>query len=674
MNTGHAKEILLNPEQKKAVDTTEGPLLIIAGAGAGKTKTITERIIALMASGVPGESILGITFTNKAAKEMRERVLARLGASTQHNFESPNYAMVQRVPLLTTFHALGVKILRDHAEIFKLPRQFCIFDKADGKRAVKAAMEKLGIDPKAHDPASFLHRISREKGEGRTLKAYKDLAKTKDYTEGIMLRVWEGYEEVLMREKGLDFDDLLLKTLVLFETHPEILRMYQERWKYIHVDEYQDTNRVQYLITKHLAAGHNNLCVVGDIDQNIYSWRGADIRNILNFEKDYPSASVVLLEENYRSTEVILGAANDIIIKNKHRREKRLFTQKNGGEKIKVYPAVDENDEASYIASTCFNLIRQGIEPKEIAVLFRANFQSRVIEDAFIKHGITYDIVGTRYFERKEVKDTLSYIRASLTGGEGDIKRIINVPTRGIGAQTEDKIVQSHVMDHLAEQDVTKAAQDCKKELEEKLDGTTKQKAEKFLSLMFEIKAVAKTKKPSELVRFVIEKSGLEEMYMSGKDEDEDKLGNIRELVTIATKYDLLEPEEGLLALLEEAALATDQDVLDRKEGVKLMTIHASKGLEFDTVFITGLEGDLFPHRRSSESRITPEEAEEERRLFYVALTRARHKLWLTHASLRTIYGERRVNIPSEFIYDINADRIEDIRNNVGIKSIFIDF
>lgn len=680
---GHQAEVLLNPEQKRAVETTEGPLLIIAGAGAGKTKTITERIISLMHTGVPGHAILGITFTNKAAREMRERVEGRLmaGHGTTAGFYGGN------VPLLTTFHALGVKILREHAPLFNLPRQFTIFDKADGKRAIKSALERLGIDPKAHDPAGFLHRISKEKGEGRTLNEYKNLAKTKDYTEGIMLQVWGAYEDILQKEKGVDFDDLLLKTLVLFDKHPEILKVYQEKWKYVHVDEYQDTNRVQYLITKHLAASHNNLCVVGDIDQNIYSWRGADIRNILNFEKDYPSAKVVILEENYRSTEIILGAANDVIIKNKHRREKNLYTKKSGGEKIQIFGGVDENDEASYIASTCFNLIRNGTEPKEIAVLFRANFQSRVIEDAFIKHDITYDIVGTRYFERKEVKDTLSYIRAALIGGEGDVRRIINVPARGIGAQTEEKILAADLLNFLEASkkegdpgfdifstDCENAAGDCKKMIDEKLDGTIRQKAEAFFKIMFEIKAAAKVKKPSDFVKFVIERTGIESMYESGKEEDEDKLGNVKELVTIATKYDLLEPEEGILSLLEEAALATDQDVLDRKEGVKLMTIHASKGLEFDTVFVTGLEGDLFPHKRSTQSKISPEEAEEERRLFYVALTRARHKLWLTHASLRTIYGERRVNIPSEFIYDINDERVEHVRNNVGIKSIFIDF
>ncbi len=661
MNTGLVQ---LNSEQQKAVKATEGPLLIIAGAGAGKTKTVTERIISLIEGGVGGQHIIGITFTNKAAKEMRERVQGRLKFGV--------------LPLLTTFHALGVKILRNHAEVFNLPRHFSIFDKADCKRAIKSSMERIGVDPKANDPGVIMHRIGKEKSEGRTLAQFKEIAKSKDYSESIALRVWEAYEDCLKREKALDFDDLLLKTLVLFERRPDILKLYQDQWKYIHVDEYQDTNRVQYLITKHLAAAHRNLCVVGDVDQNIYSWRGADIRNILNFEKDYPEATVVLLEENYRSTQIILGAANDVIKKNKHRRDKNLFTKKDGGDKINVYGAVDENDEADYIASTCFNLIREGIEPKQIAVLFRANFQSRVIEDAFIKHGITYDIFGTRYFERKEVKDTLSYIRAALLGGEGDVRRIINVPARGIGTQTEEKIIESGIIAAFEKENIEECLALTKQIIEEKLTGGPKQKAETFFGMLLNIKLALAQKKPSDALKYVLDITGLQTMYEQGKDEDEDKLGNIRELVTIATKYDLLEGGEGILGLLEEAALASDLDIMDRKEGVKLMTIHGSKGLEFDTVFITGLEADLFPHRRTFQTNITPEEGEEERRLFYVALTRAEQKLWLTHSSLRTIYGERRVNIPSEFIFDIEEDRLKFIRDERGrtsnIKSIFIDF
>ncbi len=647
----------LNSKQSEAVLKTEGPLLILAGAGAGKTKTLTERILHIISKkteGVTGNNILAITFTNKAAKEMRERVFKNM---YERNIDGA-------VPFISTFHALGVHILRQHSQIFGLPRHFSIFDSSDSKRAIKNAMEKVGLNPKEYDPGNIMYRISKEKGEGRNLLFFKQHAKTNDFTESITVQVWEKYEEILNKEKSLDFDDLLLKTAELLEHHPKILESYQEMWRYIHIDEYQDTNKVQYLIAKKLGSKYRNICVVGDIDQNIYSWRGADIRNILNFEKDYPNAEIVLLEENYRSTEIILGAANDIIKKNVHRREKNLFTSKKGGDKIKIFGAADENDEAEFIASTCFDLIRQGIDPQEIAVLYRANYQSRVLEDACIRHGLPYDMLGVRYFERKEIKDALSYIRASLNeDGESDVKRIINVPGRGIGKQGEEKIIMS---EYLTQNGTETNLSTLPKPLQEK--------ARVFKKLLKTIREILMAEKPSAAIKKIIDITGLEAMYESGKNEDEDKLENLRELVTVATKYDELPQEEAILKMLEEAALASDQDNIDRKKGIKLMTVHASKGLEFECVFVTGLESDLFPHKRSFEDSLTAEQAEEERRLFYVAITRAKQKLWFTHCSFRTIFGQQRINTPSEFIFDIEEDRIEHLRNNVGIKSIFIDF
>ncbi len=429
MDQKQAHLIGLNEKQREAALTTRGPLLILAGAGAGKTKTITHRILNLIHDGVTPSNILAITFTNKAAKEMKERVEKAISEDKELNRP---VSILER-PFMSTFHSLGVHILKDNAAKLGLPKHFSIYDRGDSKRAVKEATTEAGYDPKQFEANRILGTISREKGNGFTASRYEE-EKGGDYITDVTAKIWHGYERILKEEKALDFDDLLLKTMLLLESDKEVLERYQETWKYIHIDEYQDTNEVQYRIAKKLAEKYKNIAVVGDIDQTIYSWRGANIKNILNFEKDYPDAKVILLEENYRSTQTILTAANQIISKNVHRKDKNLFTRNIEGEKITFFQGYDEADEANFISGKARELIQSGVRANEIAVLYRANFQSRVIEESFLLKNIPYQLLGTRFFERKEVKDVLSYLRAALNPeSNADIKRIINSPARGIG-------------------------------------------------------------------------------------------------------------------------------------------------------------------------------------------------------------------------------------------------
>ncbi len=612
----------LNEKQREAVLTTEGPLLILAGAGAGKTKTVTHRILNIIKKGVSPKHILAITFTNKAAKEMRERTLSLLKKSGEDGFENP---------FISTFHSLGVAIIKEQGHLLGLPRHFAIFDRGDSKSAIKQAMEERGIDPKQFDPAKMLSAISKEKGNGVFYEEFS--LRDKGYSETIVGNIWESYEAILQKEKALDFDDLLLKTLELLRKE-EVRAYYNSLWRYIHIDEYQDTNRVQYEIAKILAKEHKNIAVVGDIDQSIYSWRGADFKNILRFEKDYPDTKLILLEENYRSTQNILAVANAIIAKNTLRKDKNLFTKNAEGDLLSLYVSTDEKDEAFHIAKTAQMLISQGANPEEIAVLYRANFQSRVLEEAFLTLGISYDLIGTKFFERKEIKDAIAYLRLALNPELlSDFKRVLVAPAKGIGKVTLLKILSTE---------------------EEFLDKKIKEKLLPLRTLLSEIKNRVETKAPSDTIKHIIQASGLESMYKTGKDEDLEKLENLKELVTIATAYDVYEPQEGIEKFLEHVSLSSDQDELDqKKEGVKLMTVHAAKGLEFDYVCITGLEAGLFPHERmGAESNLESEE--EERRLFYVAVTRARKKIYLSYASTRMIFGSRNITIPSEFLLDID--------------------
>jgi DNA helicase-2/ATP-dependent DNA helicase PcrA len=622
----------LNERQHEASLHKDGPLMILAGAGAGKTKTITSRIAELVKSGVAPEAILAITFTNKAAKEMRERVISILSSDPELN----RPVSMRERPFVSTFHSLGVHILKENAHFLGLTRNFTIFDRDDSKRAVKAGIVHNGLDPKQFEPGKILSIISREKGNGMTFQTFKDNA-GRDYMKSIVANVWEHYENRLKKEKALDFDDLLLKTMLLLRDNEAVRERYQKTWQYVHIDEYQDTNEVQYRIARLLSDSHRNICVVGDIDQMIYSWRGADIENILNFENDYPDAKIVVLEQNYRSTKTILGAANNIIKKNKNRREKNMFTENAEGEKVSLYTAYDENDEARYIARTAQELFEKGIKPENIAVLYRTNFQSRAIEEAFLTYGISYELIGTRFFERKEVKDILSFIRFALNPESlSDLTRIVNVPPRGIGKVTLLKIIEGK---------------------EHELAGKAGESVATFRRFIARLQAEIGSKKPSEVVKFILKESGIEAYQMKEGDEGLERIQNIKELVTIALKYDAMPQGEGIEKMLEETALASDQDEVDEKKpAVKLMTIHASKGLEFDYVFVTGLEDGLFPSKRDGEVK----DEEEERRLMYVAVTRAGKKVFLSCASVRTIFGEKRLGIPSEFITDIGEELFEE--------------
>ena len=637
----------LNPQQKEAVLHKDGPLLIIAGAGTGKTKTLTHRIIHLIKNGVDPKSILAITFTNKAAKEMEERVKLMLQDDPTFKFDSSGFG----IPFMSTFHSLGIYILKESGKHIDIPRHFTILDKSGSLSVFKSIIKSQDIDPKQFQPERIQWAISRQKGDLITAEEYADKAGNQ-YFPKILSSIWLEYEKELAKQKSLDFDDLILKPVLLLKKNKELRSYYQNKWHYVHIDEYQDTNASQYELTKMLVGSKKNICAVGDGDQCIYSWRGADFKNILNFEKDYSGTKLVTLEQNYRSTQTILAAANDIIKKNKIRKDKKLFTKNTAGEKISIFEAIDEGDEAIFVAKKSSELIEDKIQPKDIAVLYRANFQSRALEEAFLSLNIPYQVLGVKFFDRKEIKDVLSFIRAGLNPENmHDLKRVVNTPPRGIGKVTLAKMFAGE---------------------EDSLTPAMKERVYDFKNLLCSIKEVALTKKTSELIKFILKQTGLEEYYKKDTDDDKERLENMRELVTLAAKYDVFTPEEGVEMLLENAALATDQDSLEKKHNaVKLMTVHASKGLEFKYVFITGLEEDLFPHKKMGEANITDGQEEEERRLFYVALTRAKQKLFLSYASFRTIFGSKQINTPSKFFADID-DAFLDLEERKEITTNYL--
>lgn len=641
----------LNPSQKRAVLTTDGPVLIVAGAGAGKTKTVVHRICYTISKGTAPENILAVTFTNKAAKEMRERVLHLLT-------EVPAITRGSGTPFVSTFHALGVFLLRKFGAHNGTVKRFTILDDGDTNALIKEAMAHFGIDPKMHDPRTIKNTISRS---ANAMLDPEQLSSSSNPNHRITGQVWRRYKAQKREQKVLDFDDLLLETVTLLEQNKEAQAWCRATWKYITIDEYQDTNEVQYRIASALAAEHKNICVVGDSDQSIYSWRGANIKNILEFEKDYPDAATILLEENYRSTKTVIAVANEVINKNTYRTPKQLFTNNDEGDKISVYAAYDENDEANFIVERCIEQIDSGVPAEEIAVLFRTNFQSRVLEEAFLSHSIPYQMLGVRFFERKEIKDVLSYIRAAVNPDSMmDIKRTINTPARGIGKVTLAKLFAAHSI-----------AEAINGEGPDPLTGKALLSVQKFFTLLENIRDFIESHSVSESIRYIITESGMLSAYSEDL-EGQERLENLEELVTLAVRYDTLDTENAIEKLLEDATLMSDQDNLEAAKGVKLMTIHASKGLEFNTVFVTGLEFGLFPHER--DQKLTGSDAEEERRLMYVALTRARKKLFLTYASIRTIFGMRDVRLPSEFLIDIPDEFIlrEDRAGESGFKTIYL--
>lgn len=628
---------ILNPEQRKAILATEGPLLVLAGAGAGKTRVIAHRILEIVRKGVAPEQILAITFTNKAAAEMRERVTELLRTS----LGTPT-----TVPFVSTFHSLGLTIIKENRAALGLKRTPAIYDRNDSLREIKRAMKTLGIED--IEPRAVLGAISRQKGDGIGLAQFREQAS--DFGARRTLALWEKYEAALREDHAFDFDDLLLRSVELLRTNVAVREHYQGRWRYVHIDEYQDTNVVQALLTELLLSSEKNLCVVGDADQTIYGWRGARIRNILTFEKTFPGAQCVVLEENYRSTQTILAAANEVISKNSERLEKNLFTKNPEGAPISLYIAFDETDEAAFVTRTIGEAIRGGAQPKDFAVLYRANFQSRAIEEQLLHANIPYQVLGTRFFERKEVKDALSLLRAALYETPADIERVSNVPPRGIGKVTLMKV--------LLKQD-------------EQLRGVIAGKVAAFRTMLARVAKEARELPASRALEYAIRESGLEQMLKEDKLEGGERLLNLKELIVLAARHDHLPPGESVEAFLEAAALASDQDSLEeKKNSVRLMTVHAAKGLEFKTVFITGLEDGLFPMARDGEGE---DSREEERRLMYVALTRAQKKVYLSYASYRTVFGQKNATLFSPFLQDIPGELIHNEAPERLTRTIYLD-
>lgn len=626
----------LNNAQQEAVLTTDGPLLVLAGAGAGKTRVITERIAQIIKGGAHPEQILAITFTNKAAAEMRERVAARLGVAPH----SGAGRVPHGVPFVSTFHSLGLAMLKEHGTLLGYKRRPTIYDRSDSLREIKRALKELGAEEL--EARTALGIASRHKGEGTSADAFAQSASNP--FERTVAAAWQRYERALKADNAVDFDDLLVRAVELLEKFPEVRKAYQTRWQYLHIDEYQDTNFIQARLADLLVGEAKNICAVGDIDQTIYSWRGAQIVNLLKFEERYPGAKVVILEQNYRSTKAILAAANQIISKNIYRREKNLYTDNHDGAPLSLYIAFDETDEAGFIARIITEQLAAGRRPKDFAVLYRANFQSRAIEEQLLAAGIAYQVLGTRFFERKEVKDALSYVRAALGQTPADIARAAQNPARGIGKVTLLKMLSGQ---------------------------PAGAKADAFAALLNKIARAAEQMPPSHLMRFVIAESGMERAYQADKLEGAERLENLRELVSLAARYDALPVGEGLDQFLESAALASDQDELkDEQDAVRLMTVHAAKGLEFPVVFITGLEEGLFPYERQSDEA---RDQEEERRLMYVAVTRAREKVYLTYASYRTVFGSKNATLPSQFLSDIPGELLENEGPERLGKTIYLD-
>jgi DNA helicase-2/ATP-dependent DNA helicase PcrA len=623
----------LNPTQRDAVEHTEGPLLILAGAGSGKTRVLTHRISYLIDQGLATpEEVLAITFTNKAAREMKDRVVLLVGPDSRKMWVS-------------TFHAFCARILRAHAEKLGYKREFTIYDGADQVRLVKRSIVELGKDPKRFNPRSFQSQISSAKN---VLMSPDDfLRKSEGYIAENVAEVYDLYQRRLYENNAMDFDDLIMQTVSLLELFPEVRDRYQTRFKYIHVDEYQDTNHAQYRLVNTLAAAHRNLCVVGDDDQSVYSWRGADIRNILDFERDYPEAKVVKLEQNYRSTQTILDAANAVVANNASRKAKELWTAGGEGERIRVFAASDEYAEARFVVSEVEKLTGRGEPAREIAAFYRTNAQSRALEDVLVREGVPYQIVGgVRFYERAEVKDAMAYLAVISNPADAvGLERIINVPKRGLGNTSVAKL-QDHarragitLYDALAEAPAAglagKAAKACAS-LRELFEGW---------------RVAAREVPPAELIGAVLDESGYRgELRNENTIESESRLENLEELINAAREYERVEPEPTLDGFLQEQALYSEQDSVTSEGGsVTLMTLHNAKGLEFDHVFVVGMEEGTFPHARSLDEQ----NLEEERRLAYVGITRARKTLTLTHAKLRSNWGEREYRMPSRFLSEI---------------------
>ncbi len=632
-----APEEQLNPDQYEAVHHPGGPLLVIAGAGSGKTRVLTQRIAYLIRSGVHPMRILAITFTNKAADEMRHRVMDAVGESAKGMWVS-------------TFHKACVRILRANAERIGYGKTFTIYDSADSKRLIGYIIRDMNLDPRKFPSQAVQARISNWKNELVNDRRANDIASNP--LEKKYAQVFSEYQARLLRAGAMDFDDLLVNTVRLFRECPDVLEHYQQRFEHVLIDEYQDTNQAQNQIVLMLGAKHHNVCVVGDTDQSVYRFRGADFRNITDFETAFPDVTVVVLAQNYRSTQTILDAANAVISHNQARRPKHLWTAHGGGDKIVRYYANDEYDESTFVASTANALHgTDGRQWREMAVFYRANSQSRVIEEAFMRHGIPYKVVGgTKFYERREVRDALAYLRSALNpADEISVKRILNVPKRGIGDTSIGKIDAWAAAHGLSFIDALRQASEAG------VSGAAVRGIKSFVALLDSLHENL-SDGPAAIMQVALEESGyLHELEEEDSVESAGRLENIAELIGSAEEFTVVDE------FLEQVALVADTDDLDSDNNVMLMTLHAAKGLEFPVVFLVGCEEGVFPHNRTL---LDPEELEEERRLAYVGITRAREQLFVSHAWQRMLFGQTQYNPPSRFLSEVPAE-LFDRKGNI---------
>ncbi len=635
----------LNPVQRKAVLETEGPLLVFAGAGSGKTRVLTYRIAYLIQEkGVPPWNILAVTFTNKAAEEMRERVERLLGRSARGTW-------------ISTFHSACARILRQHIELLGFKKNFVIYDEQDQERHLKNVMRELELDFRMFPPRAFQTAIDHLKNEGITPDQYHP--SPFNLFQKRLALVYQRYQEDLRRQNGLDFGDLLVLVKILFQRFPEVLKFYQTLCRYVMVDEFQDTNLIQYHLIKQIVAGHQNLCVVGDDDQSIYRWRGAEVGNILNFEKDFSDAKVITLEQNYRSTKNILQAANHMVRQNRMRKDKVLWTENPEGDLLTLYVAEDETDEARFIVQKIQEWIQSSSKAmrtyRDIAVFYRVNAQSRAIEEELVKNQIPYTVVGgLKFYERKEIKDILAYLRLITNPSDGlSLKRILNVPPRGIGEKTIEKV------EAFSKEKGIPLYEAMKQSLKEEwLSPSTRTRIEEFLQMVEEMKEEAQSLSLGQFTLSLLGKTGyLQRLKEEATDEAFSRLENIEELINVMTEYEKGDGEVSIESFLDKVSLVTDVDLYeDKGNRVSLMTLHCAKGLEFPVVFIVGVEEGLLPHYRRGEEI---EDMEEERRLFYVGITRSKEKLFLSRAERRSTFGVGRANLPSRFLEDLPIELIQ---------------
>ncbi|MBU5467959.1 DNA helicase PcrA [Virgibacillus sp. MSJ-26] len=638
----------LNKEQKEAVQHTEGPLLIMAGAGSGKTRVLTHRIAYLIKEkSVAPRNILAITFTNKAAREMKSRVSKLVGPEGDYMWVS-------------TFHSMCVRILRRDIDRIGYNSNFTILDSSDQLSVVKQVLRNLNIDTKQFEPRAMLNRISGAKNELINPEEFSE--HVGNFYDRQVAKVYDAYQKMLRKNQSLDFDDLIMETIHLFKRVPEVLEYYQRRFQYIHVDEYQDTNHAQYYLVKQLATRFQNICVVGDSDQSIYRWRGANIENILTFEKDYPNTRTILLEQNYRSTKSILDAANHVIEHNAGRKPKKLWTDNPDGNKINYYQGATEQEEALFITDKIQELIREeGYTPGDMAILYRTNAQSRAIEDTLMKSGVSYQMVGgTKFYDRKEIKDLIAYLRLIMNPNDDlSFERVVNEPKRGIGKTSVERLRAYAAANDISFYQAVK---------EVDFTGVSKRAANALADFGELIKTLSQQQEfltATDMVEAVLKRSGYEEALENERTiEAQSRLENLEEFMTVTKDFEEKnEDDKTLIAFLTDLALVADIDQVDeedpdQEEKITLMTLHAAKGLEFPVIFLIGMEENVFPHSRSM---FEEEEMEEERRLAYVGITRAEKQLYVTHAKMRTLFGRTNMNPISRFINEIPEDLIDGV-------------